>query len=256
MGAHDRQGGIKPPRRQRPHLLQGPRSHHGVEPRVDAGVERRALGRQKQAQAARGVQQAGRARALKGRKAPPRGLEDLQRPQDALGVAGPQPRRGLGVQRREPCVQGRGVEALGFSAHPRPHLLRHGGNIREAAQQALEIHAGAASEDRQAPLPAQLLQGAGGVREPEAHRIIHSPVHMAEEHMGRGGLLGLARARAQNPQIPVNLHGIRIHHGPAQALRQSDRQSGLAAGGRSCDENGLRPRRAHAGGLPEACERP
>ena len=60
----------------------------------------------------------------------------------------------------------------------------------------------------------------------------------------------------QNAQIPVNLHGIRVHHGSAQALRQSDRQSGLAAGGRSCDENGLRPRRAHAGGLPEACERP
>ena len=163
---------------------------------------------------------------------------DFERAQDALRISRPQPRRYAGVDQGELFVQRLRRQAFGIGADAGADFLRDFWNIGQALGQRLEIHAGAADEDRR-PLGATGLgQGAGRIFKPAADRIVHGPVHVAEQHMRRLRLLVWRWSGRDDAQVGINLHGISVDDDPVEVARQTDRQRGLAAGRRACNEDG------------------
>ena len=56
-------------------------------------------------------------------------------------------------------------------------------------------------------------------------------------------MIGRRRSRRQDGKLAVDLHGIGIDDGAAQALGKHERRRGLAARGRPGNEDGLGPAR-------------
>ncbi len=127
---HGRQAGIEIARRQRAHLIQRARRHHGVEPRVDAAEKFVAIGHQKDLGRA-GKIDAGRfilsvpvQQRAAGRQ------HHFKRARDAGAVAGHQARRRRRIARGEFRMQCGDA----FARQPRAHFVancggdrRHGG---------------------------------------------------------------------------------------------------------------------------------
>jgi hypothetical protein len=57
--------------------------------------------------------------------------------------------------------------------------------------------------------------------------------------MRHARLLFGAGARGDDPQVPVDLHGIRIDDHAAELSGERQRKRGLAAGSRPCDQDGV-----------------
>src|SRR5690349_11445187 len=76
---------------------------------------------------------------------------------------------------------------------------------------------------------------------------------MAEEPVRGGLLLVRAGTGRDDAQVPVDLHRIGVDHGAAETPSQVHREGGLAARGRSCDEDGLETVR-HRASPAEHCK--
>ncbi len=237
--AQRRQRRIEPARREAPDFLQGSLFHHPVETRVDADVEFFALRRQEKTFALRRVEKGALARAVKTCKRRPRGLENFQRAQDALRVAGAQPRGRFGIARAQSLVKFFRRDALGLRPHPRAHLRRRGGNIRQPVQKGLEIHAGAADEDRQLFQAFGPAQSSFGVGEPQADRIIALGADVAEKQVRNIAHFVRRRARRKDRQIAIDRHRVGVDHDAVALPREFNGARGLAAGRRSCQKDGL-----------------
>lgn len=166
-------------------------------------------------------------------------LENLQRADQPLWIGRAQSPRRLGVHARKPREKVGGRNTLAFRAHPRPHRVRHGGDVGQALQQTLEIHAGATDEHSQAPVRPTFGQGPARVLKPLPYRIVAFRADMSEKQMRSGGLFRSGRLRREDRQVGVNLHGIRVDRGGAGFFRDGGGERRLAACGRTCDEHGL-----------------
>ena len=138
----------------------------------------------------------------------------------------------------------------------RAQVLRDGRHRRDPLLQQLEVEARSADEDRDTAGGARGRDLAERRLAPPADRAALCRGQDAIEPMRRGGLLGGVRARAQHPQLAVDLHRIGVDDGPAELAREAQRKRRLARGGRPSygDDRDLRPAigcRAHAAsGLP------
>src|ERR1700728_4690298 len=101
MRAHDRQRRIEPPLNQRRNLVERSMREHGVEPRLDPPAERSAFWREMKPRPFAGRQRRRRARAEERDERMARGIEHLERAQDALSVARVEAGGGLGSARRQ-----------------------------------------------------------------------------------------------------------------------------------------------------------
>jgi hypothetical protein len=131
--------------------------------------------------------------------------------------------------------------AFGLGPHIGPHRVRNRRNVRQAAQQGLEIHARPPGEDGQPPLLPQFRQNGARILDVAADGVIHRPVDMAEQPVRHAGFLLGRRSGRDDAEIAVDLHRIGIDHDAAELPRQPDGQRGLAARRRACDEKGLDP---------------
>ena len=240
MGAHDRQGRVQPARRQRFDFGERTGRHHRNETIIDALPEHRPLDTE---------ESGGAGLHRKGGRATSIGLpvreraagcqKDLERTQHALRIVGPQPGGGFRINRAQPFVQRGSWKAFSFAANTAANGIGHGGNVGETLRQCLEVEARAADDDRQEPLGL----GRGDRRErgitPACDGEIHRSVDRAVELMRCGGKVGCVGAGGDDREVAIDLHGIGVDHDPAEAPGEGDRQRRLAAGGRTCDENGL-----------------
>ena len=240
MGAHGRQRGIEMTRAQGRDFIERAFLHHPLEARIDARIKRLALGREEDSPALRGFDERRAARSLERRKRFARRLKDFKRAQNALRVGVAQPGGGLGIARGEFGVQRLRGLSMRSRAHRAAHVLRHLRNVGEAKKRGLEIHAGAAGNDRRQPGRRKVAQCRGKVVEPTTDGIIHRGVDMAEEMMGNDSLFLSRRPRGYNAQVSVNLHRIRVDDRAADPPRDLERQRRLARSGRTCNENGAR----------------
>ena len=109
-------------------------------------------------------------------------------------------------------------------------------NAGDAGQQRLEIEPGAADEDR-------CLAGGRGLREhvlrvakPVPDRMVHGRVDMAVKPVRRALFFLRRRARGDDAQVAIDLHGIGVDHDAAKLSRRAQGQRGLAARGRPCNK--------------------
>ena len=56
------------------------------------------------------------------------------------------------------------------------------------------------------------------------------------EEMGRAAFVIRARAGGQDAQLAIDLHGVGVDHGAAEAFGEHERDLGLAAGRRPCNQ--------------------
>ena len=234
MGAHHRQRGVQPARRQCLHFLQRAIRQHAVKPRIDFGPQDLPAGRQKYAGKIR--QQRRRTHILESRQRLAGGGKHFQRAQDSLRVGGSQPSRHCRIASGKSGVQFLRAGPLARRPHLRPDFRRHSRNFRQPLRQRLEIQTGAAGNDGQQPVRPRLIQCRRDICQPEPDRVIHGTIDLAEHPVRRLRRLGRRRPRRQYPQIPVDLHGIGVDNRAAKPLRQLYRQTGLAAGRRACNE--------------------
>ena len=239
VGAHHRQCGIKRAFGEAGHFPVRATGHHRIEPRVDAGAQGRAVHVEEH-----------RMRAPPGKPRRVAALvveigegatgcgEDLEGALQALGIGRAKARGCPGVEAGEAGVKVRGGQAVGLAPDGLAHLGRDGGQGGEAVRQRLEIEPGAADDDRQRPRVRQHMRD--GV-DPAAHREVLRPVHRAKQAVGGDVLLVRRRARRDDPQVGIDLHGIGIDDDAAGVPRQRQGEGRLAARGRTCDEDRRSP---------------
>ena len=124
--------------------------------------------------------------------------------------------------------------AFGLGAHSGPDRLRNGRHVGQAFGQPAEIEARAADENDRtvAGLGEDLLRPP----RPAPDRKVDPAVDFAEEAVRRLPLLRACRARSENPEVGIDLHRIGVDDRRAEAFRQPQRDRGLAARRRACDE--------------------
>ncbi|KAF0133187.1 MAG: phosphoserine phosphatase [Xanthobacteraceae bacterium] len=132
-------------------------------------------------------------------------------------------------------------DTLRLAADALTNVRRHSRNRGKPLGERLEIEAGTADEDRQhaSGLGRDDL-GLHG-RNPAADREILGGVHGAVEPVRRRRHLPGRGAGGDDGEIAIDLHGIGIDDDAAEVAGQVQRQCRLAAGGRTCDEDGPRP---------------
>lgn len=131
VGAHDRQGRIELARCQCLHFRKGPCGDHGRESFVDAAAERRPVDAEENGPAGRHSQRRRAATVGLPMSERPAGRdEDLERPQHALRIVRPQPRRRFRIEGAQALVQGRGRQAFGFGPQALADRVGHGRNVR------------------------------------------------------------------------------------------------------------------------------
>ena len=91
--------------------------------------------------------------------------------------------------------------------------------------------------DRQRAAFAQFSQQRRHVSGVAHRRIVHGAIDMPVEAVRHHRLLSRARPRREDAQIGIDLHGIGVDDGSAGAACDLDRERGLAARGRTCDEH-------------------
>ncbi len=234
MRPHDRQRRVEPALRQRRNLLERPRGEHRLEARVDALIEKRAVGREKEARPFARGEQRRPALTLERSERPAGGGQDFERPQGALAVGGLEPRRRHRIEALELGVQLGGRAALRPLSGRRADPIGHVRHIRQPLRQRPEVKSGAAGEDDR-PL-AGLAESRARPAEPAADRMVDGAVDFAEEPMRRAPLLARARPGGQDPQIRVDLHRIGVDNRGVESFREFERDGRLAARRRACNE--------------------
>lgn len=118
------------------------------------------------------------------------------------------------------------------------------GGISEAVGQRHQVEAGAADDDGNLALPAQLRDLCGSVLRPGAGVVARGGVDMAEQVVGSCSfLLGVGASR-EDIEIGVALHGVGVDDLAVETLREGDGELRLAAGRRAVDQD----RRSHSVG--------
>ncbi len=167
----------------------------------------------------------------------PGGLDDLERAGDAGAVARFKLLRGRGSRRVKLGVQR--LHALAFETQA-DSLADLGWNRRHRRQpsgQRLEVKAGAADENGQTVFGPRLAQNNRCVRNPRTGRAVYRRVAVAIQPMRRSRFILRRGTRGDDPQVAINLHGIRVDDDAAGGLRKSERQRRLAAGRWPCDKH-------------------
>src|SRR5216684_704725 len=235
---HRRERGVETPGAQRAHLVQGAGGEHPLEAGIDAAVKLAALDVEEDLHRPTRIERGPHAVAMPvGERAAGR-QDDLERASDAGAVARHQPLRGRGVALAELGVKAADAFLHEPAADRGADLGRDRGDGSKPARQRPEVEAGAADQDRPARSPRDLVERRAGFDAPAADGIILGGVHVAIEEMGHARLLHRRRARGDDAQIAIDLHGIGIDDGAAELLRQRERQRRLAARGRSRNEDG------------------
>jgi len=241
MRPHRRESVIETEREERPHLLDGALLHHAVEARIDRRIKRLTLRRDDDPEEPLGMQHGSGIRALPLGERNRGRVDHFQRAQETLGIAGAKSCRHDGIARLQRTMQSLRADPLGFPAPMRANLRRHVGDLGKPLGERLEIEAGAADEDRQAPLDFRIAQCVRHVFEKTAYRVALAGGNRAVETM-RGTLhLRLRRACGEDGKLAIDLHGIGIDDDAAEALGEVEGGRGFAARGRPGDEDGLRP---------------
>ncbi len=237
---HRRQSGVEPKPVERRNL--GKRIFildHGPEPGVGAGVDF-VPGRQQD-----GLDQLKRWVGLKpgagGVTLPIEeraagGAPDLERPGNALAVAGVDPRGNLLIFRREHAVSA-GPLRLDQAAHLGADGVRNVRDLGNTFDQRAKVKPGAAHHDGQARLLQCLRNGAARVSRPVGSRKTIRCRTIAVKLVGHACLVPRTRPRGDDSQLPIDLHAVGVDHRALGLFGEPQRQSGLAAGGRSGNEN-------------------
>ena len=174
-----------------------------------------------------------------GQRAPGR-LDHFQRAGDAGTVPRHQPARGLRVALGELGIERRHPFPLEPGANRGPHVRRDRRHGRETLGQGLEVEPGAADDDGWTPFPRGLGQHLICFPAPSPGRVVLRGIDMAVQPMRRPRFVRGRRSRGQDPQVAIDLHGIRIDDDAAQLFGQRQRQCRLAAGGRTGQKDSAR----------------
>ena len=129
--------------------------------------------------------------------------------------------------------------AQGFVPNAGSDVGGNGRDRRETLQQRLEIEPGATDQDRQLPGRCGLANDPARRLDPPPDREILARIDGAVEAVGDARHLIRIRTGRDDGQIRIDLHGIGIDHDAIETLGDLDSQRRLAAGGRTCDEDGL-----------------
>ena len=233
--AQGRQGGIEP--QQLAHLGQRACVQHGAETLDDGRAE---LG-------ARWIEQdepegPGRGRGLRGLPGgkPTAGTApDFPGAGKALAVGGAQARGRRGIDLGEGGVQfggaALGEQAAGF----RPRRVARWRDVGDAMREGGEIEPGAAAEDGQAAPHARLgHRGQRRLAPPGGVGGFGHTSH-AVERMRYAGFVRRRRARGDDAQLAIGLHGVRVDHRAAEALGKGQRERRFSARGGAGDDEGF-----------------
>jgi phosphoserine phosphatase len=251
MSPHRRQSRVELPRREPTNLFECVLLHHPVEARIDPGPKDVPVRRQKAAHGPRRIEHGTRSRPLKFGEGTPGRLEHFERPQNALRIGRPEPRRGHGIAGGEFRMQILRRTAFRRRADPGADLVGHARHLGQTREQRPEVKPGPARHDRHPALGAQSRDRCARIFEPLRDGVETRGVDMPEEQMRHRPLLLRRRTRGDDAEIGIDLHGVGIDHRAAEAFGQPDRERGLAARRRSCDEDGLDPA-DHVLRLPKA----
>src|SRR5436190_7819460 len=165
------------------------------------------------------------------------GLQYFERAGDPDGILRPYLRRAVRIVRGELRMQRRCTLDGEPLAETGTNDCRDRRDRRETSGQRLEVQPRTSHQDWDAGLARSLDQYRFYVSQPVPDRIVLRGVDMAVQPVRRARLLVCARARGQDPQIAIDLHGIRVDDHALELLRERQRKPRLAARGRACDKH-------------------
>ena len=237
MGTHDRQQGIQPAGLEQGNLGQRTTGNHVPEACIDALMQDRAVRSEEKLHQPFAGQWPRLPIAMITRERAPRGCKNLKRPHDTQPVAGAQCGGTCRIALRETGMEFGSFHTLATGADSISHILRQGRNARQTLFQRLEVEARASDQDWQAarnPEHRELLgHGTDIATDGEILRTVHETI---EPVIRRQFIFG-RRPRREQMQIAIDLHRIGIDDHPARLLRQTERESRLAACCRTCNEH-------------------
>jgi phosphoserine phosphatase len=249
MGAHHRQGGIEPALPEHRHLVERALPNHRLETAVDPGAQRVAIRRKKDLRQPGTRERPGDAVGLEGGQRQACRSPEFERAQHAQAVARTQARRAGGITPGQIGVEALGLPSLGRRPNGRAHRVGNCRHVGQTLAQGLQIKAGAARHDRNATLELLRQQRGRDIGKVASDRIILRAVDVTVKPVRRLGRLGIARARGEDTQVAIDLHRIRVDHGPAERPREPERQRRLARRRRPCDEDRVHLTHMSAGSL-------
>ena len=173
------------------------------------------------------------------RQWPPCRQHDFERARDARTIVDRYALRGRGIEPHKLCVKRRRALALQPAADVGSNIGRDRRHSGEPGGQRLEIKAGAADENRYAPLRDDVIECLFDVAAPAADRIILCRINKAIEPVRYALFLCRRWTRCNDAQVAIHLHRIGIDDDATEPLRQLKRQRRLAAGGRPCNKHAL-----------------
>eukprot|EP01137_Pigoraptor_chileana_P028489 Opistho-2@12505 len=207
-----------------------------VEHRAQATIatfrEPGAVGKQDQRRKVDGIADPADAFRLPCRKGASGRTHDLEGAGNPRGIGGLEAIGGLWICLAEQHMRLRHRHCAHFRSDRRIDL-RH---RRDPVEQGADIHAGPARQHWQAATLMRRRDLRLCLLGPACGGIGLGACDMAEQPMRRLRFFFRRWPRAQHPQLGIDLCRIRVDHRPAGAPRKRDRQSGLAAGGRACNE--------------------
>ncbi len=152
---------------------------------------------------------------------------------EALAVGGAQGGGGVRVGVGQARVQGGGADGCQQVARFQAGLGAGIGQVGQPLGDRREIEAGAAAQDRQAPLRVGRLHGGQSLRAPPGQVAGLSGGADAVERVRDERFVGRGGARGEHTQLGVDLHGISVDDGAAEALGEVEGECRLAAAGRT-----------------------
>ena len=217
---HDGQVRRQIERHQRPHLVQRAKLDHPVEAPVAGGVQRFARRIDHDGQEPQPGRRAGCRIGLPCGDRAAGGFQNLDRAQQALGVARLQAGRRFRIALRQQRMKAGAADAGVKVAYRRPYVRRHRRDIRQPLHQRPQVKAGAADDDGQ---PAGRMGGADLLQRhglPAGGGASLGCRQDAVQAVGRAGFVGGGRAGGQDRQLAVDLHAVGVDDGAAELLRQ------------------------------------
>ena len=174
-------------------------------------------------------------------------LQHLERPRDALAVAGSEPGRGLRVALREAAVHLLGSRGVELRLEPRADLGHPRRRSRESGGEGLEVEPRASDQDRQV---AARRDGAtrlgGGARVPAGARPLVEPQRV-EQVVRHGCALARRGLAGADLELAVHLARVGAYHLGIESVGQPLAELGLAGGGGPQDGDHARERVQQAG---------
>ena len=218
-------------------FVERARGKHAVETRRDTAVELLTVHVEKDAHRLMRFDRRFHAIAVPFAERPTGCERNFKGAGDSSAVTGHESPCRLGITRSELGMELRRTFLLQATAQRQPQLHWNRRNFGKPMGQCPEIETGPTHHDGQA---SRLLDGArGGARidAPAAGRIVFRRIDMTIKEMGSSGFILRRRARRNDPQVAVDLHGVGIDDSSAESLRNLERESRLAARGWPCDKH-------------------